>query len=484
MWAYVRYTERQSLVRYLLVVVAFVCGLMSKPMVVTLPFVLLLLDVWPLRRVGKTRPSRLILEKVPLLLLAAGSSIVTYLVQQRAGAVSSLDYVPLAIRIQNALITYVRYLGQFLWPADLAVVYPYTEPELWRAIAAGLLLAGVTALAIQQWSRRPYFLVGWFWYLGTLVPVIGLVQVGVQSRADRYTYLPMVGIAIMLAWGGAELAGRRGGARVAVVGLAGVAAAGWLAVTWQQIGYWQDSIALFRRAVGVTEGNYIAHGNLGASLRNSGQVAEAVEHFEVAQKLHPTDSRVEENLGEALLALDRISEAIPHLQQSIRLQPTSSKAYVDLGSAFAKTGRMEEAAAAYREALRLAPMEPGAHYGLGTVLLARGLREEARLHLEKALPQLIGTVSQQPDQPDHHFNLGGLYDALGRNEEAIVQFSETVRLRPQDTEAWFKLGALLTNAGRYDEAIRAFSEAIRLKPDFADAQRGLDYATRAQQSRK
>src|SRR5258706_9889501 len=456
LWTYVNYVERPSAGHYLLVVLLFCCGLMSKPMVVTLPFVMLLLDAWPLRRVPKAPVSRLVIEKAPLFALSIISSIVTYVVQQRGGSVSSLDLVAIPTRIQNALVTYVVYLGQFFWPAKLAVVYPYvTDRPAWQWIAAGLVLAGFTTLVLR--ARRPYLAVGWFWYVGSLVPVIGLVQVGVQSRADRYTYLPMIGISIMLAWGVTELFEQRRWPRMALASLSAAVCAVWLVMTWINLGYWQNSITLFEHAIVTTDENYVAHNNLGAALRSAGRITEAIPHFETALSLRPADAQIQENLGEALMASGRIDDAIPHLASAVRLQPDLSKAHVGLGSALVKRGRIDEAASEYRTALLLTPDSAEAHYGLGAILMSLGQREEALPHLQESVPHLMEMVRIQPDYADAHYNLAAVYELLGRMDDAIAQFSETVRLQRGDPEARFKLGGVLVKSGRYDEAIRQFS---------------------------
>lgn len=476
LWAYVNYTQRRSAGRYLLVVLLFCCGLMSKPMIVTLPFVALLLDVWPLRRIGfgseATRKgwARLILEKLPLMALSAGASVVTYLVQQSGGSVSAADQIPLLLRVENALVSYVVYLGSFVWPAELAVFYPYpTDPQGWAALAAGLALAALTVLALRWIGPRPYLAVGWLWYLGTLVPVIGLVQVGVQSRADRYTYVPMIGISIVVAWGAAEVFERRRWGKTPLAVLGTVVCASWAAVTWRDLGYWQNSVSLFRHALEVTDGNYIAYNNLGVALREDGRIGDAIMPFEEAVTLRPQAPDIQDNLGEALLASGRIDEAIPHLSEAVRLRPDFAKAHVDLGSAMIQSGRAGEAEAQYRRALQLQPESAEAHYGLGGVLMREGRIQEALPHLQAGLPYLMDVVRTKPGYADGHYNLGTLFALLGRTDEAIAQFSETVRLQPDLPEARVNLGIALAGRGRLNEALDEFSTAIRLRPDYANA---------------
>jgi tetratricopeptide (TPR) repeat protein len=487
--AYVHYVERPSASRYALVILLFCCGLMSKPMAVTLPFVALLLDWWPLRRLSR----KSVMEKLPLFALSLAASVVTYIVQQRGGAVLSTDNIPLALRIGNAIVSYVVYLGEFFWPAKLAVFYPYpSELPLWQPIAATLLLAGITALAL----RRRYLTVGWLWYLGTLVPVIGIVQVGVQSHADRYTYIPAIGIAIMLAWGAEELVQRH---LAAALGL--VACLAMAVTTWLSIQHWRNSTALFEHALAVTSGNYVAHNNLGVALRRSGRIAEAIPQFQQAIEIKTRFPEAQNNLGEALLVEGRLDEAAPHIGEALRLQPSLAEAHINWGTVLLKRSQPAEAATAYRVALQLQPVSSSAQYGLGVALTEQNQFVEALPHLQEA-------VRIKPEDPDAHYNLGRLFGLMGRPSEAAAEFAQTVRLQPYNAEAHFNLGnalagqekfgealeefrtavrlkpvytrahfnygSALATLGRFDEAIREFSEALRLEPNFVEARQSLE----------
>jgi tetratricopeptide (TPR) repeat protein len=470
LWAYVDYTARPSRGRYLLVVLIFCCGLMAKPMVITLPLVALLLDFWPLRRkicMG------LLLEKLPLFALAAGASVVTYLVQEHAGAISSIDRVPLAARLQNALVSYVAYVGNFVWPAKLAVFYPYSIPPVWEWLAAGAALAAVTVLVLRARGRYPYAAVGWLWYLGTLAPVIGLVQAGSQSRADRYTYIPMVGISIMLAWGAAEAAERWRWGRPALAAAMVAVCSAWAVVTWFNVENWRNSISLFQHAIDVTHDNYVAYNNLAVALRQAGEIDEAVSSFESAVRIQPQDAQARDNFGDALTAVGRADEAIPHLEEAIRLQPGFAKAHIDLASALIRSGRAAQAEAQYRAALRLQPASAEAHYGLGGVLVEQGRLQEALPHLQQALPQLVEAVRSHPGDPDLRYNLGTLLGMMGRADDAIVQFAEAVRLQPGSSEVHFNLGTALAARNRLEEARDEFAAAVRLRPDSVNAHLNL-----------
>jgi tetratricopeptide (TPR) repeat protein len=522
-WAYLKYTERQSLARYLLVVLMFCCGLMSKPMIVTLPLVLLLLDVWPLRRYvsGKSNAG-LLMEKLPLFALSIATSAVTYVVQERGGAVSSVERIPMAARIENALVSYFIYVAKLFWPSHLAVFYPLPQVQspghetnsghgidALLAALAGLAIVLITVFAVRAIRQSPYLAVGWLWYLITLVPVIGLVQAGLQSRADRFTYIPMIGISIALAWGVNELFDRTRSNKSALAIPAIAVCAAWSVVTWVHLGYWRNSITLFQHAIEVTDGNYIAYNNLGSALREDGRVAEALADFEIAAGIEPQAPDIQENLGEALIAAGRAGEAEPHLLEALRLRPDFGKAHVDLASALIRRGRIDDAESHYRAALQLQPDNAEAQYGLGGLLAMRGRTQEAVPHFQEGLPYLLEKVKRSPDSVDGHYNLGTVYAMMGRVDDAIVQFKEAVRLRPEDAEARVNLGTALAarertgeaedqfaaavqlrpeyakahfgyaralaSAGRRDEAIREFSEALRLNPKMVEARQSLDY---------
>jgi tetratricopeptide (TPR) repeat protein len=324
---------------------AFVLGLMSKPMIVTLPFVLLLIDVWPLRRGLRVR------EKLPLFAVAAAGVVVTYWTQHAAGAVGPMR----ALAFQNALVSCATYIEKTFWPSGLAVFYPYpAELALWRILLAGAALATLTAWVLREFRSHPYLAVGWCWFLGTLAPVIGIVQVGQQARADRYVYVPMVGLLIMVAWGGAELLDRWPRARIG----AAVAACGACAVlSWIQLGYWQDSGTLFSRALAVTGPSYLVVNNLGAHLMDHpARLDEAVEHLRTAVRLRPESGQAHANLGNALTRAGLVEEAAAELEKAVRITPNNAGAHNDLGVLLWRAqGNRAEAIAQFREALRIDP---------------------------------------------------------------------------------------------------------------------------------
>jgi Tfp pilus assembly protein PilF len=401
-WAYVRYVE-QFTVRgsrlkafYGLAVLFFTLGLMSKPMVVTLPFVLLLLDYWPLGRTRwakpatgecvKIPPSRLLKEKVPFFALAVVSCVVTYWVQHSSGAVASLEDESLRIRIANALLSYVSYLGKTFWPTSLAFFYPLDKNlSAAAAMVAGIALTGVTAGVIRGARRAPWLATGWFWFLGTLVPVIGLVQVGNQSMADRYTYIPLVGLFLMLCWSVPWRKTERPILKaVACVGTA-VMFAVCMVVSRVQVSYWKDSDTLLQHALKATRNNWLAHYNLGRYLMRIGLVQEAVGHYEQAVGIRPDFAAAQNNLGGALAELGRTKEAIEHWEQALRINPNLAEAHDNLGIALARAGNVEEAIRHFNEALRISPGFAEAHYNWGVALEQAGRVPAAIGQYEQAL---------------------------------------------------------------------------------------------------
>ena len=415
-------------------------------MVVTLPLVLILLDWWPLQRVAFGKFDRaLFIEKAPLLALSAASSVMTLVVQSHAGTISTVDRIPMLARVENAFVSYVVYLGTLIWPASLAVIYPLSNSDLLLpGLAAALAIGFATWLILR---RAPVFAaVGWLWYLITLLPVIGLIQVGLQSHADRYTYLPSIGISIALAWGAAEIFARRQWPRFALASLAATACAACAIVTWNDLQYWSNSVALFQHSVEVTSGNYVALNNLGSALRHEGRIQEAIAAFQAASAIKPGAADIHDNLGEALTAAGRLTEAEPHLNQALQLIPDFPKAHVDLASVMMRTQRLPEAESHYRAALSLEPGNVEGNSGLGGMLALQGRSSEASPYFTTALPGLMEQVRDDPDNANLHFNVGTIYGILGRNDEAIEQFERVLQLHPDDAEARYKLEA--TRAAR------------------------------------
>jgi tetratricopeptide (TPR) repeat protein len=472
LWCYARYVERPGMGRYLAVVAAFCLGLMAKPMIVTLPFVLLLLDVWPLRRA--TRPAfpgtALLREKLPLFALAAGASVVTFLAQRHGGAVAPLAGIPLALRMENALVSYVAYIGDMLWPAGLAVLYPHPHAlPGGQVAAAGLILAGISYLVVRQFPARPYLAVGWSWYLGTLVPVIGLVQVGSQARADRYTYVPMIGLSIMLAWGAAELTARRPRFRKAVTAAAVAACAACVVATWWQIQYWASSETLFRRALAVTSGNFTMHNNLAGYYLDQRRYEEARVQASEALSINPNYLDAHDTLGSALSRLGRPGEAEVEYRRALQLDGDNVEAHSGLGAVLAVERRTTEALPELQLAVRLKPEYADGRYNLGKELAALGRDQEAAAEFAAA-------IRLQPDHVEAHHGLAMALAAQGKMNEAANEFAVEAQLRPGDADTEYNLGIALARAGRLDDAIAHFSAALRLRPDFEAARKNLEIA--------
>jgi len=430
LYAYAGYAARPGRMRYAFTLLAFCCGLMAKPMVVTLPLVLMLLDYWPLKRGVR------VFEKGPFLVLSAAVCVVTYVVHREVGATATLNIFPLAARVENALVSYAVYIGKMFWPSHLAVFYPYSRQSLLvPAIGAGIGLAGVTTLA----TRRAYLLVGWLWYLVTLGPVIGLVQVGAQARADRYTYIPMVGLSIAVVWGAAEILEAWPQARMV---LAYAVCGAGLVLTWIQVGYWQDGVSLFRHAVDVTSDNDLARFNLAAALDERGEGAEAARQLEAAVEIEPKFAAARAELGQLLAKQGRLPEALVQLRTAAGLQPADASIHSRLGTVLGEAGNEREAAAEFQEAIRL-----------------------------------------DPDNVDAHFNLGISLAHEERIAEAAREFQETVRLRPEDAYARFNLGISLAKMGRIGEAVGQLSEAVRIAPGLPGAREALDQAMEMQRGK-
>ena len=446
--AYVWYVQRPGWGRYLVVASGLCLGLMAKPMVVTLPLVLLFLDYWPLERFEKQR-RKAILEKIPLLVLSGAAAAITYLVQEHAGAVKAL---PLLTRLANATSSYAIYILKTFWPTRMAVFYPYPRDFAWfPVLAAGLSLVAVTAAVIRLRNRAPYLLTGWGWFIVTLLPVIGLVQAGGQARADRYMYIPMVGILVMLVWGAADLLAHLR-ATAAEVPLAAAACLAFALVSLTQTGYWRNSETLFRHALAVTENNALANHNLGSYL---------------------------------MASPERLAEALPYLETAVRINPDSPPAHTDLGSALAKTGRLPEAIVQFEAAINLAPDAPVPHNNLGSALTQEGRASEAIAEFQTALrldpdydeARRNLAVAQAGDSAPDHASRGISLLKSGDAVGAIAELQIAVRLNPNDAEAENNLGVALARfPARQSEAITHFEAAIRARPDFADAHYNLGVA--------
>jgi Tfp pilus assembly protein PilF len=387
-WCYARYAERPGIARYLLVVLSFTCGLLSKPMVVTFPFVLLLLDWWPLGRMvgGKANWGRLMCEKIPLFLLSAAASLITFLVQKESQAISSLSAMPLVDRLANATVSYVAYLGKAFWPAGLSIYYPYNgPPPLGHLVSALALLILITVISILLLRRRRYLLVGWLWYLGTLVPVIGLVQVGSQAMADRYTYLPLVGVFILAVWGAKDLIEGCQGQR-AIRGFISTAMVGILVFLTQiQVSYWKNTPTLFGQAIRSTERNFMAHQILAEGMAKAGDPVGAEKHYREAIRIKPAFKQAYNSLGHLLMIQGKQDEAGRLLEKTLQIDPTFVPAMKNLGDVRMRQRRIEDAISLYRKAVLLGEEDPELLNNYGVALFFKREKKEAVLKIRAAL---------------------------------------------------------------------------------------------------
>jgi protein O-mannosyl-transferase len=548
-WVWLR-TLRTRRSLYLLTLSLFALGLMSKPMLVTVPFVLLLLDHWPLGRLspsatdsapgvpptGRAGPSRavnarkglggptrlfpidpglfprLVWEKVPFFGLALASCVVTYLVQ--SGTHATITTVALGPRVANAVASYVKYLAQTIWPMRLAVFYPHPDSyptsrqwPVWAIAAAAVLLAAVSVLALWRMRRSPWLATGWFWYLGTLVPVIGIVQVGGQAMADRYTYVPLIGIFICIVWGAAEALddSRAGRAVLAVAAALALTACG--VATRNQASYWRNDFALFQHALEVSPDNATAHYHVGVWLRRQGKGAEAAPHFEAVIKSAPAQEDGYYSLAACLELQGKRAEALAMYRSALAVAPRDARIHNDFGALLREAGRPAEAEAQFLEALRINPDYPEALLNLGRALSARGERaaatarfaEAVRLRPDygEALSHLAESFLEQgreaeaeatyrdwvrrfPGNAQARINLGSMVWRRGSAEEALTQFTEAVRLEPALPLAHFNLGAVLSAQGEFPQAAAEFAAVLRLKPDYLEAFTALGRAMAGQ----
>ncbi len=489
--AYIHYVERPCIQRYILTALLLGLGLLSKPMLVTVPFLFLLLDYWPLRRISgrfqsgqegepvrpQTTLSRLIMEKLPMLALCAASSVITVIAQKRAGTVADLS-LDIGARLANAVVGYVQYLWKTFWPISLAVFYPHPGSTLpvWQVAGACLLLVLLTALVLLRFRQSPWLAVGWFWFLGTLVPVIGLVQVGAQSIADRYTYIPLIGVFIMVAWEVPEQLGSwrfrkqvlRAASAVVIVTLAGL--------TWLQTGYWKTHETLFRHALNVTTDNGPAHNSLADYYIKKDDLDRAASHLQETLRLCPKNEVAWYNLGVWQKKKGEFPEAVISLSEALRLKPDFPNAWSNLGIVYWTLGRTAEANDALLEAARLKPDDATVWFNIGSLYGKTGRYSEAIEAYRKA-------VQIRPGYAAAWNNLGIAYQNSGLMPEAATAFQQAAQLRSDDYIAWYNLGLIYTKIGQLDNAVEALRKAVRIKPDHAVSwhRLGMVYITQGRQ---
>ncbi len=475
LWAYGGYVEKFKIqnskfkVYYGLALLFFALGLMAKPMLVTLPFVLLLLDYWPLRRMDTAPANRitaLIYEKIPFLVLSVADCLVTVLAQGKAA--DTIAHLSLGSRLGNALESYAAYLGQMFFPVGLAAYYPHPGKDLlvWKVVLSAFILLTVSA-GVVAWRRKyPVLLIGWLWYLGMLVPAIGLVQVGSMARADRYTYLPQIGLYVMVVWGLAECCARWRWRNAILGPLAAAVLAVLMMGASIQTSYWQDSVTLWTRTLACTSKNLPAHNNLGNAFLTKRLLAQAGDQFAAALKINPDFAPACNNFGLVLARQGKLDEAIPYYQRALRLNPDDPETYFNLANSLADQGKIPEAIAQFERAIQLRPDYAEAHDNLALALAFTGKQAEAVPHFERA-------IALQQDGAAIRYNLGNAWAAQGKLPEAIGQYLKAIHFKPDYVEAYDNLANALATLGRPAEAIPNYERALQLKPDDLEAHYNL-----------
>jgi tetratricopeptide (TPR) repeat protein len=482
--SYSYYAKQPVFYRYLLTFFAFALGLMAKPMLVTLPFVMFLLDYWPLERFHFGHfgwPSnrenekyiifgsqgltvfRLVLEKVPFLVLSVFSIYLSSSSLQ--GVVISIEAVPMQLRIANALVSYVKYIGKIIWPQNLAFFYPYPKIlPTWQIIGASMILVCIFVPVIFAGKRKPYLMTGWLWYMGTLMPVIGLMQAGLwPAMADRWAYVPIIGLFVMIAWGIPEFFEKRSYKKRGLVIIAAATLSILSVVTWLQVRYWANSISLNEHALEVTDDNYVAHNNLGvALLEKKSRTFEAMVHFKKALQIKTDYADAHNNLGISIAGFGRTEDAIRHYSEALKIAPGFKEARYNLGGALFKEGRLNEAISNYLEVLELCPNYAEAHNNLGVALSKQGRIAEAMTHFKKAL-------WIKPDYIDARNNMQTISATQKKIDDTIAKIKEKIKVNQEDSWLHFKLGNLYKKKGELDKAIYWYQKALSMQPDYVPA---------------
>lgn len=554
LYAYTFYVEDKKISKYLLCFFLFVLALMSKPMMVTIPFVLLLVDYWPLQRWQKTynpEPHKtqvaaqqqknkkkkkgksaaipaeqtktpiivrntkqvtieLLKEKIPFFILSIISSLVTIWAQDKGGSIVTIDKLFFSERLSNAIVSYANYLGKIFMPVNLSVFYPYQLVSSWQLLGSVLLLIIITAGVLFFFKKAPFLITGWLWYLGTLIPVIGLVQVGKQAIADRYTYLPSIGILIMLVWGLLSLVPQKKPRKFVLAPLSGVAILIMMILSWQYCLSWKNSITIFNHALETTKNNYLAHNNLGVALAETGNTQEAISHYRAAIEINPLYDSAIVNLGTLLAATGKNEEAVNYYLQAIKANPANAHAHTNLGAALSAMGKKEEAEKHYQQALKIDQAHVDAFYNLANLLAEQGRQDEAAANYRQAIAIKPGHSRAHYNYAElllqagninraiEHFreaarldatsfkalnNLGVLLEKQQRHDEAIYYYQKALHLDPKHAGLHFNLGVALGNKGDLEKAVKHFEKALELNPKFTQARQALKIAREMQKKR-
>jgi len=474
MATYIRYARQPRLGRYLVVLLVFGLCIMTKPVVVTLPLALLLLDYWPLDRVrwgqqrnntargGSNKKSTvwLIAEKIPLATMSAFLSVMTFVSQRQGGVVPTLEKMPLDYRVANMFLSYIRYIGKMLWPSGLAVCYPHPRAVLsdTPVVMCAMLFIVLTILSIYIGRRKRYVAVGWLWYVGTLVPVIGLVQSGAQAMANRYMYIPMLGLLIIIGWAVKDFIVNRPRIRIAATVIGVIVLLSLLILTRIQVRHWQNTLTLFEYTLKVTKNNAFVENNYGSALLEAGRLDEAILHLKKALSIVPKMPEAEDNLGKVYLNQKKFNEAIVCFNEAIQKNDNSAETYYNLATALTMQRKYSDAVKHLTKVLKLNPHYPYARNRLGTALLGSGRIEEAILCFNELL-------KQNENSAEVHYNLGLALSAQKKYDDAIIHFAKAMEMDPKYPNTHDRMGAALLATGKLDEAIEHLKEGLATSPD-------------------
>ncbi len=468
--AYLRYVRQPSMIRYSVVALCFALGLLSKNMLVTLPFVLLLLDYWPLNRIRNPESgirdfARLLVEKVPLFALTIGSCVMTFLAPEK---ISGFLRLPLELRLENAVVSYVTCLGQMFYPSGLACLYPNPTSNLplWQVAGAVALLLAISVVVWTFHKQHPWLVVGWLWYLGMLIPVIGIVQISFYAHADRYTYLPQIGLYIAIVWvvAGLTTTWRYRGQILATA--ASIIIVALAVCTWRQISFWKNDESLWKHAIACTRGNYIAQNNLGYDLAARGRTEEAVRHYQKALQINPDCVDCNNNLGTALLRQGKLNKALECFRHALAVDPTFAEAHNNMGILLARQGRVDQAIEQYQQATEIEPGRAEFYNNLGDLLARQGQSAQAIEQFQKAL-------EIDPDYAKAHDNLADLLFAQGQWQGAAENYQQALKQAPDSIHAHYQLGLAFRCLGKSAAAIAQFQKVLELNPLHVTAQNDL-----------
>ncbi len=485
MLLYFYYTKKPGRFRYIMSLSVFILGLSAKPMLITLPFALLLLDYWPLKRFNETKeraddfadyyPSlkniftdpvsfSLFKEKIPFFILAGLFAITAFIAQKGGGAVASFDSLPLTTRLLNAPVSYTGYIIKMFWPVNLGVLYPHPRLSLpWQSYAGSIVLfIVITGFILWKLREKPYLAVGWLWYAGTLVPVIGLIQISIHSMADHYTYIPLIGLFIIISWGAYDLLSRnRFGAIISIV-LAGLILSLSAILSWNQTGKWKDTITIFEHTGKVTRNNFIALNNVGSGLMAQDKITESIVYFQRALEFNPQNPDTLNNLGLAYSKLEKFDKAVGFFLKALHFNPHFRESRLNMGITLFKTGKIDEAIEYFEHARKEAPDDPEVYFYLGAAMGAKQHYKGAAIFYTRAL-------ELNPEHLESCINLGIVLEMLGKPDEAVLRYKEALTIDPGSEAAHINLGALMEKQGNFDDAVNHYGKALDINPKNAEA---------------